>query len=600
MLANTTSSLSNPAGEIGQMAAELAQMWSLLVVAVAIAVVMGFVYLILVRLIAKCMMFFTLFGLLLVLALCSLFAWDKTGKIHIFASVINTTGVNASALPGVGNALKTPTEPAITYAVAVILSVATVAYAALLCVMLKRLIIAIDVIQEAAKSMAAMPALLLLPLSTFLALLFLYLWAGFISIYLLSGGQFDPITGKFVFAGGDCSSDLQSININISQPTVIVTLAGLSALTPRSLTIQSPALLLSDTPSSASLPVGGCLGYWGPGLAANCSTAAALKSAYFAGATGAGTPGTVGWSPQLGAITLALPAGRAAWPAGSLRFSVNLHRPNGSWQLAGAFADGSQWALQSATVVSGLRGLDYADASRFCNLYGSTGPAKAGARVAEAAALAASGLSDVNELPAASFLSGASLGNWRSLLPVTLDGTTYNYFVIYHLFMFLWNNAFLAASGFYVTCGAVAGWYWAEDKRSLGRLPVLSSAWRYARYNVGTVLVGSFILAVVQLIRILFNYYVRQCNKFKDNPVVKATVCIVNCCLWCLEKVGGAAPSTAPRPSLPARAFPSPRAPFRACPRLSRACPASRARVSRLRRLRTSRRRPPRARARAR
>ena len=294
MLANTTSSLSNPAGEIGQMAAELAQMWSLLVVAVAIAVVMGFVYLILVRLIAKCMMFFTLFGLLLVLALCSLFAWDKTGKIHIFASVINTTGVNASALPGVGNALKTPTEPAITYAVAVILSVATVAYAALLCVMLKRLIIAIDVIQEAAKSMAAMPALLLLPLSTFLALLFLYLWAGFISIYLLSAGQFDPITGKFVFAGGDCSSDLQSININISQPTVIVTLAGLSALTPRSLTIQSPALLLSDTPSSASLPVGGCLGYWGPGLAANCSTAAALKSAYFAGATGAGAT----WGPD--------------------------------------------------------------------------------------------------------------------------------------------------------------------------------------------------------------------------------------------------------------------------------------------------------------
>lgn len=105
--------------------------------------------------------------------------------------------------------------------------------------------------------------------------------------------------------------------------------------------------------------------------------------------------------------------------------------------------------------------------------------------------------------------------------------------------MFLWTNTFLSSSGFYVTCGAVAGWYWAEDKRKLGKSPILSSVWRYARYNLGTVLVGSFIIAVVQLIRILFNYYVKQCKQFKDNPVVKAMVCMVNCCLWCLEKVIG-------------------------------------------------------------
>ena len=38
------------------------------------------------------------------------------------------------------------------------------------------------------------------------------------------------------------------------------------------------------------------------------------------------------------------------------------------------------------------------------------------------AALEANGLSDVNGLPASNFLSGISASNWKSALPVTLDG----------------------------------------------------------------------------------------------------------------------------------------------------------------------------------
>jgi hypothetical protein len=56
---------------------------------------------------------------------------------------------------------------------------------------------------------------------------------------------------------------------------------------------------------------------------------------------------------------------------------------------------------------------------------------------------------------------------------------------------------------------------------------------------MGTVCVGSFIIAVVQLIRILFNYFVNRCKQFENNPLVKAIQCIVNCCLWCLEKLIG-------------------------------------------------------------
>ena len=433
MLGNTTSSLTNPAGEIGQMVAELSHLWRLLVVSVAIAVAMGFVYLILLRLFAKLIMFVTLFGLLIVLAICSLFAWDKTGKIHVFEAVSKTTGVNVTALPGVSDSMKTPTEPGLTYAAAVILTVLTIAYAVILCIMIRRLIIAIDIIQEAAKSMAAMPMLLLLPLTTFLALLFLYLWAGFITIYLLSAGQFDPKTGKFVYAGGTCSKDVSSVKMNISQPTVILTLKGLSTLSSRSFVIQHPFLTSSDALTDSAFPVGACLGF-GRGLATNCTAAMALKQVYFANANG--VPGTVDWNREKGAITVALPAATSGWLVDQLQVSINLNATlqNPPVLLQSSFGSSPTWSLQSTSVVSQLNGVPYDDASRYCNLYTSTARALDGVLADKRAALKGNKLSDVNELPAVSFLSGISVSNWKSALPVTLDGSTYNYFAIFHLF----------------------------------------------------------------------------------------------------------------------------------------------------------------------
>mmetsp|Transcript_2338 Transcript_2338/g.6220 ORF Transcript_2338/g.6220 Transcript_2338/m.6220 type:complete len:881 (+) Transcript_2338:94-2736(+) len=534
-LGNTTSVLTNPAGEIGQMTAELAQMWSLLLIALALAVCFGFIYLILVRLFAKCMMFITVFGLLIVMILCTLFMWDKSGKIEVFATVSKTTGLNISTLASASDVMKTPGDTSTAYAFAIILTIATCVYVVILCIMLRRLIIAITVIQEAAKSMAAIPTLLLLPLTTFLALVLLYVWAGFIAIYLLSAGEFDPKTGKFVYSGGTCSRDMQSVNINVTQPTAIVRLTIPPTYTLPTITIADSALLLSLTPTSAAFPVGACMGYLG-GMAGGCAASVPLKSRYLAGADRVSNLGTVAWDAQAGTLGLTLPRSQAAWPA-SLNFSVNLYWARGAVAASGWLANGTWWEVRSANVTSNLRGMSSLEASRWCNLYGGTAKATTALAQQRKDALAGDRLSDVNELPSSSFLAGVT--TWRSALPVTLDGTTYNYFVIYHLFMFLWTNTFLCSSGFYVTCGAVAAWYWADDKRNLGPSPLLKSAWRYARYNVGTVAFGSFLIAVVQLIRILFNYYVKQCERFKNNPAVKAMVCMVNCCLWCLEKFIG-------------------------------------------------------------
>merc|ERR1711935_1289636 len=48
---------------------------------------------------------------------------------------------------------------------------------------------------------------------------------------------------------------------------------------------------------------------------------------------------------------------------------------------------------------------------------------------------------------------------------------------------------------------------------------------------------GSFLIALVQFIRIIFEYYKRQIEKAnKENPAIKALLCLTSYLLHCLER----------------------------------------------------------------
>jgi choline transporter-like protein 2/4/5 len=54
---------------------------------------------------------------------------------------------------------------------------------------------------------------------------------------------------------------------------------------------------------------------------------------------------------------------------------------------------------------------------------------------------------------------------------------------------------------------------------------------------MGSIAFGSFIIALVQLIRIIFEYYRRKIQAAnKDNPVVKFLLCYTSYLLACLER----------------------------------------------------------------
>jgi len=54
-------------------------------------------------------------------------------------------------------------------------------------------------------------------------------------------------------------------------------------------------------------------------------------------------------------------------------------------------------------------------------------------------------------------------------------------------------------------------------------------------WHLGSIAFGSFIIAVVSMLRFVFEYYVKQAEQYKENPVFKCMVCCTRCLLWCLD-----------------------------------------------------------------
>mmetsp|Transcript_26387 Transcript_26387/g.59980 ORF Transcript_26387/g.59980 Transcript_26387/m.59980 type:complete len:916 (-) Transcript_26387:201-2948(-) len=559
---DSLSTLSSPGGSVGRYAAELTQTWQLIVIGMGIALALGFVFLVVVRLFAVVILWIVIIGLFIVLAACSVFAWDRSGKISIFSKLQDQSNLTALAdasgisIPGQN------TDPAIITAFAIIFSVLFVAYLLILIVLFKRILLAVKVIVEAAKAISAMPFLILQPLATFVSLAVLYVWAILIAMYLFSAGKFDPITGKFVYAGGDCVADLRNYVVTINFTTSLITLMKNTATTQTSATgnytILDPRLkgqscttsdltklerctMYSNTTSSEAFPIGTCLGNW----SGNTCVKDILNEPKILNKQ-SGIISSVYWSPSAGTLEFYIDQETSS----TLSFVANIGNCTdgkgcGHWNIAGTFGGGNffgSWELQTVVVQSNQTIL-LQDATRWCNLYSTTDLALQKIISSKIAGLNKQGKADVNEVQEVS-LFNITTENWKSILPVSLDGNTYKYFCLYHLFMFLWTSNFTISSSFFIVSGAVASWYWTLDKKAgLKKHPVLSSTSRYVRYHIGTVAVGSFIIAVVQFIRIVMNYYLNQVKKLENNPAMKRLIavmqCIINCCMWCIEKVIG-------------------------------------------------------------
>lgn len=57
-------------------------------------------------------------------------------------------------------------------------------------------------------------------------------------------------------------------------------------------------------------------------------------------------------------------------------------------------------------------------------------------------------------------------------------------------------------------------------------------------YHLGSLAFGSFLIALITMIRVVFEYIVKKYESVgnKDNSLYKAVACCIRCILWCLDK----------------------------------------------------------------
>lgn len=110
------------------------------------------------------------------------------------------------------------------------------------------------------------------------------------------------------------------------------------------------------------------------------------------------------------------------------------------------------------------------------------------------------------------------------------------YSQIYSLFMLFWLINFCIALGQMVLAGAFASYYWTFYKPlDLPVFPLTASVWRSLRYHMGSLAFGSLIIAIIQMIRVVLEYFDHKL-KGSENPVAKFFIKCLKCCFWCLEK----------------------------------------------------------------
>ncbi|XP_069029622.1 choline transporter-like protein 1 isoform X1 [Embiotoca jacksoni] len=109
------------------------------------------------------------------------------------------------------------------------------------------------------------------------------------------------------------------------------------------------------------------------------------------------------------------------------------------------------------------------------------------------------------------------------------------YLTWYHAVGLVWVSEFILACQQMTVAGAVVTYYFTRDKNRLPVTPILSSVLRLARYHLGTVAKGSFIITLVKIPRLVLMYVHNQL-KGKENACARCLLKTCICCLWCLEK----------------------------------------------------------------
>lgn len=123
--------------------------------------------------------------------------------------------------------------------------------------------------------------------------------------------------------------------------------------------------------------------------------------------------------------------------------------------------------------------------------------------------------------------------NWTPFSSFQFDNTLKN-LIYFHTFGGLWSLAFNIALTEFILASTCCMWYFKES----GFNVVCKSGWHAIRYHLGSLSLGSFILAIVWTVRIIFEFVAHQAEKYKatETTIIKWAISCMRCCLDCFER----------------------------------------------------------------
>jgi hypothetical protein len=90
----------------------------------------------------------------------------------------------------------------------------------------------------------------------------------------------------------------------------------------------------------------------------------------------------------------------------------------------------------------------------------------------------------------------------------------------FHVFALIWNLLFIVAIQDTTTAGAVATWYYTRDKSNLGS-PITTSFMNTIKYNLGSIALGSLLVAIVKIISFLFDLAKKSAERDAQSSAAK-------------------------------------------------------------------------------
>ena len=109
------------------------------------------------------------------------------------------------------------------------------------------------------------------------------------------------------------------------------------------------------------------------------------------------------------------------------------------------------------------------------------------------------------------------------------------YMMWYTAFLFFWITAFIVACTQYILIVAVVSWYFTENANNRGNFSLLRGYWWSLRYNLGSLLFGSFIIAVIWMIRVIFEYINRKITQSNGGAMAPPMQAFMKCCRCALD-----------------------------------------------------------------